>query len=168
MSSTFEKLNLKNHKQIVVLNAPESFERELAGLRNVTILRSLRDLNEIEFSLAFVTKQTEVDTLGKSIAKKAKGDAVVWFAYPKGTSKRYKSEVNRDNGWRVLGELGFEGVRSVAIDEDWSAARFRRVEFIKVMKRDKEACDDHTGQSAAGGEIASIAIVQQAGHSCRE
>jgi hypothetical protein len=138
MSSTFEKLNLKNHKQIVVLNAPESFERELIALRNVTVLRNLQDLNEIGFSLAFVTKQTEVDTLGKSIAKKAKGDAVVWFAYPKGTSKRYQSEVSRDNGWRVFGELGFEGVRSVAIDEDWSAARFRRVEFIKAMRRDKK------------------------------
>jgi hypothetical protein len=73
-----------------------------------------------------------------TIAKKAKGDAVVWFAYPKGTSRKYKSEINRDNEWQVLGELGFEGVRSVAIDEDWSAARFRRVEFIKTMKRDQK------------------------------
>jgi hypothetical protein len=29
-------------------------------------------------------------------------------------------------------------VRSVAIAEDWSAARFRRVEFIKTLKRDKK------------------------------
>jgi hypothetical protein len=138
MPSTFEKLNLKNQRQIVVLNAPESFEQELAALRDVTILRNLQDLNEIEFSLAFVTKQREVDALGKAIARKAKGDAVVWFAYPKRTSKKYKSEVNRDTGWQVLGSLGFEVVRSVAIDEDWSAARFRRVEFIKVMNRDKK------------------------------
>jgi hypothetical protein len=26
----------------------------------------------------------------------------------------------------------------VAIDEDWSGARFRRVEFIKTMRRDKK------------------------------
>ena len=138
MATTFEKLNLKDQKQIVVLNAPESFERELKALRGVTILRNLQGLDEIDFSLAFVTKQTEVDTLGKAIAKKAKGDAVVWFAYPKGTSKKYKSEINRDHGWQVLGDLGFEGVRAVAIDEDWSGARFRRVEFIKTMKRDKK------------------------------
>ena len=74
----------------------------------------------------------------KSIAKKANGDGMVWFAYPKGTSKKYKSEINRDNGWQILGELGFEGVRGVAIDEDWSALRFRRVEFIKAMNRDKK------------------------------
>jgi len=138
MSSIFAKLNLKNQRQIVVLNAPESFECELRALHDVKILRNLHDLDEIEFSLAFVTKPREVHALGTTIAKKAKGDAVVCFAYPKGTSRKYKSEINRDNEWQVLGELGFEGVRSVAIDEDWSAARFRRVEFIKTMKRDQK------------------------------
>jgi len=59
----------------------------------------------------------------------------LWFAYPKGSSKRYKCEFNRDNGWAVLGSLGFEGVRMVAIDEDWSALRFRRVEYVKNMTR---------------------------------
>jgi hypothetical protein len=72
------------------------------------------------------------------VAKKAKGDAVVWFAYPKGSSKKYKSQINRDNGWAVMGKAGFEPVRMVAIDEDWSALRFRRVEFIKTMNRPEE------------------------------
>ena len=91
MASTFEKLNLKDQGTIVVLNAPESFEPELKALKGVAIRRDLKGVTEIEFSLAFVTTQKEVDTLGPAIARKAKGDAVVWFAYPKGTSKRYKS-----------------------------------------------------------------------------
>jgi len=37
-----------------------------------------------------------------------------------------------------MGELGFEGVRQVAIDADWSALRFRRVEFIRTMRRAKQ------------------------------
>jgi hypothetical protein len=138
MPSAFEKMNLKDQTQIVVLNSPQSFEPELAALHNVTILRNLQPLKEIEFSLAFVTKQNEVDALAKSLAKLAKGDAIVWFAYPKRTSKKYESEINRDNGWHTLGKLGFECVRSVAIDDDWSGARFRRVEFIKSMTRDKQ------------------------------
>ena len=138
MLSTFQKLNLKDHNPIVVLNSPESFEPELATLHKVTVLRKLEGSSEITFSLAFVSKQHEVDTLAKAIATRAKGDAVVWFAYPKGTSKKYKSEINRDNGWQILGQMGFEPVRSIAIDEDWSAARFRRVEFIKTMTRAKE------------------------------
>jgi hypothetical protein len=138
MNSTFEKLNLKNHREIVVLNAPESFERELALLRGIRVLRELDAAADLEFSLAFVTKQREVDALGKAIARSAKGDAVIWFAYPKGTSTRYKSEINRDTGWQVLGRESFEPVRMVAIDEDWSALRFRRVEFIKTLTRAKD------------------------------
>ena len=135
---TFEKLNLKAQKQIVVLNAPESFEPELKSLRGVTVIRDLKTAEPIEFSLAFVTKQKEVDSLGKAIGKKAEGDAVVWFAYPKGSSKKYKSEISRDGGWAVMGQAGFEPVRMVAIDEDWSAIRFRKAEFIKTMTRGKE------------------------------
>jgi len=138
MMSTFQKLNLKDHSRILVLNPPESFEPELAALQGVTVLRKLQGLHEIGFSLAFVTKQQEVEKLAKAIPKLAKGDAVVWFAYPKGSSKKYKSEINRDTGWQVLGKEGFEPVRMVAIDEDWSAVRFRRVDFIKTLTRPKE------------------------------
>ena len=134
---TFAKLNLKDQTEIVVLNAPASFESELKALKDVSVRRDAKG-GDIDFSLAFVTTQKEVDSLGPQVAKKAKGDAVVWFAYPKGSSKKYKSQINRDSGWAVMGKAGFEPVRMVAIDEDWSAVRFRRVEFIKTMNRPKE------------------------------
>jgi hypothetical protein len=134
---TFAKLNLKDQSEIVVLNAPASFEPELKALKGVTVRRDAKG-GDIDFSLAFVMTQKDVDTLGPQVARKAKGDAVVWFAYPKGSSKKYKSEINRDSGWAVMGEAGFEPVRMVAIDEDWSAVRFRRVEFIKTMNRPEE------------------------------
>jgi hypothetical protein len=35
----------------------------------------------------------------------------------------------------------------VAIDEDWSAARFRRVEFIKTMKRDSAYAMSKAGKA---------------------
>ena len=117
---------------MVVLNAPASFEPELAGLPVMTIHHSLASVAETEFVLAFVTKKSEVDALAAQIAKRAKGDAVVWFAYPKGTSKKYKCDFNRDTGWDVLKAAGFDTVRAVAIDEDWTGLRFRRVEFIKA------------------------------------
>ncbi|HEV8415451.1 MAG TPA: hypothetical protein VGQ49_17820 [Bryobacteraceae bacterium] len=150
--TTFQKLNLKDQKQILVLNAPESFEPELKALRGITIQRDLKSASPIEFSLAFVTTQKEVDTLGKAIAKKAEGDAVVWFAYPKGSSKKYKSGIHRDSGWKVLGDAGFEPVRMVAIDEDFSAVRFRRVEFIKTLTRGKEHRMSAQGKARTAGK----------------
>jgi len=138
MPSVFGKLNVKDQKEILVLNAPASFEPELATLEGIEIIRDLKKLKTAPFSLAFVTAQQEVDAFAPAIARKAQGDAIVWFAYPKGTSKKYKSQINRDSGWNILGQEGFEPVRMVAIDEDWSAIRFRRVEFLKNMTRAKE------------------------------
>lgn len=132
MPTVFDKLNLKDQREILVLNAPESFMSELAKLRGVTIRRSLREAGEIPFALAFVTRKKEVDELSMPLAERAKGDAIVWFAYPKGTSKKYSCDFNRDNGWDVIKALGFDTVRAVAIDEDWSALRMRRNEFIKA------------------------------------
>ncbi|WP_286392281.1 hypothetical protein [Pseudanabaena mucicola] len=135
MTSIFSKLTLKDQTEILVLNAPESFEPELAALTGIKVLRDAREAREIVFTLVFVTTLPEIEAAGKTIAKKAKGDALIWFAYPKGTSKKYKCNFNRDNGWEALGSVGFERVRQVAIDEDWTAMRFRRVEFVKTMKR---------------------------------
>jgi hypothetical protein len=130
MATLFEKLQLKGHQQILVLNAPQSFEIELSRLPILHIHRSLEAVPEIGFSLAFVTKQAEVDTLAAKIVARAKGDAAVWFAYPKGSSKKLKCDFNRDTGWAMLQQAGFDTVRSIAIDEDWTALRFRRKEFI--------------------------------------
>jgi hypothetical protein len=135
MMGIFKKLNLKDQKEIVVLNAPGSFEPALEELEDVTVLRDAQAVDEIHFMLAFVTKLHEIEGIAPITAHKAKGDAIAWFAYPKGSSKRYKCEFNRDTGWEALGKAGFEPVRQVAIDEDWSALRFRRVEHIKKLTR---------------------------------
>jgi hypothetical protein len=145
MASVLEKLNYKGQTEILVINAPSSFESELARLTGVVVRRTVDDIAEISFSLAFVTQQKEVDAIARAVTAKAKGDAIVWFAYPKGTSKRYRCDFNRDTGWAVLGAAGFEGVRLIAIDEDWSAMRFRRAELIKSMRRDPKRA-----MSAAG------------------
>lgn len=131
MATVFQKLNLKDQREIAVLNAPASFEPELAALAGIAVHRDLDSVSESGFTLAFVTRQREVDALAAQIAGRAKGDALVWFAYPKGTSKRYTCDFNRDTGWAALKAAGFETVRAVAIDEDWSALRFRRTQYVK-------------------------------------
>ncbi|MFN0034151.1 MAG: hypothetical protein ACKVUS_03730 [Saprospiraceae bacterium] len=129
-------MNFKDQPEICVLNAPESFTPNLEAMQGVTVLKTdLTEVQKLHFGLAFVTQQAEVDAISVAFAERLEGDGQLWFAYPKGSSKRYKCEFNRDSGWAILGELGFEGVRMVAIDEDWSALRFRRAEFIKDMTR---------------------------------
>ncbi|HEV2700813.1 MAG TPA: hypothetical protein VGV09_04225 [Steroidobacteraceae bacterium] len=130
MTPLFKKLNLGTHTVVHVLNAPKSFEPELAALKTVTVKRSVSGASS--FAMAFVITQAELDAASRKLAAACSGDAILWMVYPKGTSKKYRCEFNRDSGWPVLGAAGFEPVRMVAVDEDWSALRFRRVEYIKV------------------------------------
>jgi hypothetical protein len=146
VSAVFKKLNLTDQQEIVVIDAPGSFEPELAALQEIVVRHSLDDVERVQFSLAFVTRQEQIDALAVQIARLTEGDALVWFAYPKGSSRRYKCDFNRDTGWTALGATGFEPVRQVAIDEDWSALRFRRVEYIKKLTRSKLDAISEAGQ----------------------
>lgn len=144
MTPLFSKLNLTDRTTITVLNAPASFETELSALKGVQVVRSVRGM--VGFAIAFATTQAELDKVSTAMVKAADGDAVIWIAYPKGTSKKYTCEFNRDSGWKVLGKAGYEPVRMVAIDEDWTALRFRKVDYIKTMKRNPEGTISPAGK----------------------
>jgi hypothetical protein len=136
MTTLFKKLNFNNHASIVVINQPASFNENLKEMEGIVpIITNVKKAKEIFFVMVFATTQAEVDTSIKTIFPLLKGDAVCWYCYPKGTSKKYKCNFNRDTGWAALGKLGLETVRQVAIDEDWSALRFRKVEFVKTITR---------------------------------
>ncbi len=136
MTPLFSKLNYKAQSEIFIINHPHEFEKELQAIKKVTTIKiDLKGVKEIFFILSFVKSKEEIEKISSVIETKLIDDAIVWFAFPKGTSKKYKVEINRDNGWEALGKKGFEPVRAVSIDEDWSALRFRKVEFIKTMTR---------------------------------
>ena len=137
MTPLFKKLNLKDQATITVVNAPDSFEPELEAIQEIqaiSVQSKPSRWSSVEFAIFFVQTLSQVKAAAKQIAK-TKDDPVIWLAYPKGTSKNYTCEFNRDTGWQAIGDVGFEGVRQVAIDADWSALRFRRVDHIKTMKR---------------------------------
>lgn len=153
-TALFKKLNHKE-QEIIILNAPPEFKPEMdaikkAGheLKNI-IPSDLKQLKEIMFIVSFVQTKKDVEKIISTIEKKLITDAVVWFAYPKGTSQKYKAEINRDNGWESIGKIGFDTVRSVAIDDDWTGLRFRKNEFIKVMKRNPALALSEKGKARA-------------------
>ena len=98
------------------------------------VFRRIEGMKAFAFALSFVTQRAELQRLSRKLSAKATGDAILWFAYPKGASKKYSCDFNRDDGWAVMRQAGFDSVRQVAIDDDWTALRFRHVEFIKQSK----------------------------------
>lgn len=61
----------------------------------------------------------------------------LWFAYPK-RSGAHASDVSRDIGWEPLADADFLAVTQVALDDDWSALRFRPRDEIKRLTRASE------------------------------
>lgn len=139
MTPLFKKLNFKQHMHALVLHAPDSFAPELEQMsEHAAFALNVLQLPRIDFALVFVRMQAEIDTAVAALANKLDGDAVLWFCYPKGSSKKYTCDFNRDTGWTALGAHNLEPVRQVAIDEDWSALRFRKVDYIKTMTRSEK------------------------------
>ena len=119
MTSLFKKLNFKEHNEICIVNHPLEFEDEMNTMKNHTVIKTkINECKELEFILIFVKTKAEIDKVVSSIQKKIKGDCIVWFAYPKGTSKKYKAEINRGNGVKILVPLFVEQGEKIRINTE--------------------------------------------------
>jgi len=136
MDTIFTKLNYKQGLSLYALNPPEIFNKMLTTLpAEIEVLHEIRKDLPIDFVIVFATQRTELENLTQQVAPKLKGDAIFWLAYPKGTSKKYNCDFNRDTSWGLLNPYNMMPVRQISIDEDWSAIRFRKTEYIKSEKR---------------------------------
>lgn len=115
----FKKLNYKGQKVISVINAPKEFCHRIEAMDHLAELRTDISNDSVEFLLIFTLSKDEIKEGARQVARIPERDFILWFAYPKKSSRKYKSDISRDDGWQVLGDLGYEGVRKVAIDEDY-------------------------------------------------
>jgi hypothetical protein len=132
MKNLLGKLNYKGQERIAVINAEESFIISLSiELKDVKIDKEIDPRYPYDFIIIFVKSVSEVEFFTPMALHNLMVDGVLWFCYPKKTSKKYSSDIDRDHGWKALNDSGLHGIRMVAIDADWSAMRFRNAKFIK-------------------------------------
>jgi hypothetical protein len=127
MNTILQKLRYKEDQNALLLNAPERFNMEVA---DANLMLDVTDRQEhFDFVLLFVHNRADVERLGPLAARSGRYDAVLWMAYPKGGEKA-GTDINRDNGWDTLTALGLQPVAQVAIDDTWSAVRFRPADQV--------------------------------------
>lgn len=132
MKELLSKLNYKGQLRIAVINAEDSFYKKVAReLKGVITDDDIDQRCPYDFMILFVKSVDEVNILAPVALHNLTADGILWFCYPKKTSKKYKSNLERDRGWKALNDAGFYGIRMVSVDDDWSAMRFRNVKFIK-------------------------------------
>jgi hypothetical protein len=132
MKDLLRKLNYKQYKRITLINAEESFKKALSEeLPDVITDYEVDPRCPYEFMIIFVRTMADVERIAPVALHNLTADGILWFCYPKKTSRKYSSGLERDKGWKALNSAGFHGVRMVSIDDEWSALRFRNIKFIK-------------------------------------
>jgi hypothetical protein len=132
MKELLYKLNYKGQPRIAVMNAEEPFFNAVTKeLKGVITDKEIDQRCPYEFMIIFVKTVREVEDLAPVALHNLTADGVMWFCYPKKSSKKYSSDLERDIGWKALNEAGLYGIRMVSIDDDWSAMRFRNIKYIK-------------------------------------
>jgi hypothetical protein len=109
----------------VIAEAPAGFELLLPPDVELALEFPAR-LHDGDAVLAFVVDSEQVGRLA-AILKRCQpkaGEARLWVAYPKGGSG-VVTDLTRDRGWEKLRALGLAAVAQVAVDDVWSALRFR-------------------------------------------
>ena len=132
MEALLRKLNYKGYSRIIVNNATCEFMDSLvAALPGVQIDTDIDPRFPYEFMILFVKHFCEVEALAPRALHNLVTDGILWFAFPKNTSKNLASDIDSKHGWEVLIDRGFDKVRQVSIDNDWSALRFRNIRYIR-------------------------------------
>ncbi len=117
-----KKLVLKPGTRAAVIHAPEGYRERLSPLPEGTSVSEVLD-GSFDLIQVFVRSLAEVNELAPQAMRALKPGGVLWFGYPKQSSK-VKTDINRDRGWDAVTREGWEGIASISIDETWSGVRF--------------------------------------------
>jgi len=131
-SSMAKKLRLAAGQKVAVLNAPDGYTARLSpGPADIgTRLQAAQAYDVVQL---FVNSTDELRRLGPDAIRAVKPDGLLWITYPKGGETRGVTDLPATPWWTkrdVLGEItsvtGYKPVAFVAIDENYTALRFKR------------------------------------------
>jgi hypothetical protein len=108
------KLQLKPGQTLAMIGRPENMSLDLdAGAEPA----------DADALIVFCTNRAELDARRDSLRAKALRDDLTWVAYPK--AGQLGTDLSRDTVARLLVPDGIRPVRQIALDDVWSALRFR-------------------------------------------
>nr|WP_314445548.1 hypothetical protein [uncultured Sphingomonas sp.] len=128
MKSLPDKLGYKCGVPALAWRVPEGLGEALAALTAAP---------QPSFLIAFVRNRAELAEAAVEVAASYRAGGHLWLAYPK-KSGAIRSDLDRDHGWEPLLAMGLLAVTQVALNQDWSALRFRFREEIRLLRRRSE------------------------------
>lgn len=125
MPALLKKLQLKAANELLLLRAPEEIATALSEEGGaVTGAGQAPATGAYDAVLLFVQRRQQLEQDAPLAVALLKPGGMLWIAYAK-KSSGIETDLTRDEGWRVLAALNYEAVRQVALNDIWSALRFR-------------------------------------------
>lgn len=123
ISPVTKKLLIKPGKNWLFYNAPEDYLAVLEPLPEgvITKFSPGGDFDGVQL---FVKNSSELIDSLKTIMPILKPDTIFWITYPK-KSSGMPSDLEMMSSWDELERYGYNGVAAAAINEIWTALRFR-------------------------------------------
>ena len=115
-----ERLQVKHGRRLAVIGASAALEAVVGA----TDERA--DPNEAEVAVLFVADRAGFDAHFPALLKRLRPDVILWLAYPKLTSPLAR-DLSRDIIHNLARTIGLDTVSQIAIDQDWSALRLKRL-----------------------------------------
>ena len=129
--SLAQRLVIRPGNRVAAINAPPGYRKTLGELpAGVTLGARPTDADVVHL---FVRDRAELAREWPRIADGIRDAAVLWISYPK-RSGAVRTDLTRDIGWEPVGDTGFEGVSQVAVDDVWSALRFKRDPKLRAAR----------------------------------
>ncbi len=128
-SALAKKLRVLPGNRVLLLNAPEGAEDELLPVPEGASVATTATTPDGIFDvvLAFARDSAELGRILPLATGALAQRGILWIAWPKKTAK-LSSDLDRDGLWAGLNATGWVGVASIAVNETWSALRFKRDE----------------------------------------
>ena len=117
------KLGMNRGMSALIIAPPPGY-LELLTTAPDDLTVSSRAYGIYPFVQVFATRLSEIHRFCQTLSKHAAPNALVWISYPKKTSK-LASDLSRDVIRKAMSGARWRAVTIVAIDEVWSALRFR-------------------------------------------
>ncbi len=119
-----QKLLIKNGNTVLVVNPPKDAVSLLDPLPEGASLA--RHSAAADVILLFATSRKALTEHLEKVKSRTTSQGLLWVVYPKLTSK-LKGDIHRDSINAYAQTIGLQGVAMIAIDEEWSALRLKRV-----------------------------------------
>jgi len=133
LNAIAKKLGLKPGMRALVVEAPAGYLKLLEPLpEDVVMSESIGGTHD--FVQLFAKRRAEIRKAATRLVNAASPGALVWITYPKKTSG-VDSDLSREEVWAAMEGTEWRPVAQIAIDEVWSALRFRPKGDVKSRKQ---------------------------------